>query len=228
MSGFYVTFIFLGILLIIVSLICIFLDKKKVFSFTKTFDEKKQELTEIISDAELMIDELNNYSDYIVNQMDLKNEELSRNLKEAAQKIEGLGQKAKSINKDFEIMDELVNEAAIDEVTADEALDDIAMNTAEAAVLTTTLSKPKISTVKNSGVFAVAVNSADTVTAAYTRASDKRIHSNAGTKQEKVIPLSKKYSEVLRCSREGMKSLDIARELNMGKGEVELIIGLKK
>lgn len=231
MSGFYVTFIFLGVLLVIVSLICIFLDKKKVFNFSKTFDAKKQELAEIISDAELMIDELNNYSDYIVNQMDLKNEELSRNLKEATQKIESLRQKAKSINKESNIEHEVVDEAveiAIEEAANDEAVDDIAMRSSEAAVLTNSLSKTRISTIKNSSTLAVAVNSADAVAAAYTRASDRHIHSRANARKDKVIPLGNKYSEVLRYSREGMKSLDIARELNMGKGEVELIIGLKK
>jgi DNA-binding NarL/FixJ family response regulator len=211
MNGFYVTFIFLGILLVIVSLICIFLDKKKVFNFTKTFDEKKQELAEIIADAELMIDELNNYSDYIVNQMDLKNEELSRNLEEATQKIEDLKKKAQTINQNISKNSEVVNDV-VEEVSATAA----------------TLSKQRISTVKNNAAFAAAVNSADAVTAAYAKISDSRIHSKAVGKNEKVIPLSKKYSEVLRYSREGMKSYDIARELNMGKGEVELIIGLKK
>ncbi len=201
MNGFYVSFIFLGIILVIASLICVFLDKKKVFNFTKNFDDKKQELTEIISDAELMIDELNNYSDYVVNQMDLKNEELTRNLKDATEKVNKLKQEAQSIYADSNISGDAVNASVIDEV-----IDDVRDNTR----------------------LAVVVNSADTVTSAYTRAADMHNNSNATAKREKVIPLRKKHAQVLRFSKEGMKSLDIARELDMGKGEVELIIGLKK
>ncbi len=227
MNGFYVSFIFLGILLIIVSLICIFLDKKKVFDFTKNFDDKKQELTEIISDAELMIDELNNYSDYIVNQMDLKNEELTRNLMDATKRVDKLTQKAQSIYVDSDISDNTVNASVIDE-TIDDIIEDTVVQSAADAVATASLSEPKIRAVENSSTFAVAVNSADTVTAAYTRATNMDIHSNPTVKKEKVIPLRKKYAQVLSFSKGGMKSLDIARELNMGKGEVELIIGLKK
>ena len=37
-----------------------------------------------------------------------------------------------------------------------------------------------------------------------------------------------KYQEELRLSKEGRNELDIAKNLNMGKGEVELIIGLRR
>ena len=42
------------------------------------------------------------------------------------------------------------------------------------------------------------------------------------------IPGNKKHREVLRLSNEGMDSLGIAKRLNMGKGEVDLILELKR
>ena len=45
---------------------------------------------------------------------------------------------------------------------------------------------------------------------------------------DKVIPLKNKYSEVIRLSGEGLQSTAIAQKLNMGKGEVELILGLRR
>ncbi|NLK86656.1 MAG: hypothetical protein GX279_04090, partial [Clostridiaceae bacterium] len=97
MSGFYVSLIFIGILLSIISLILILIDKKNIFVFRKAFDDKKQELVEIINDAEQMIDELNRFSDYIVSQIDVKNEELNANMKEAEKKLSALEERAVTI-----------------------------------------------------------------------------------------------------------------------------------
>lgn len=91
--NFYVSLVFFGILLILFSLAWIILDKKKAFGFMRSLDEKKQELVEIINDAEQMIEELNKFSDYIVTQMDLKNEELMKKLRIAEEGINNLGKK---------------------------------------------------------------------------------------------------------------------------------------
>jgi hypothetical protein len=48
MNGFYVSMIFLGIILVIFSLVCIYLDKKKVFGLFKSYNAKKQELSEAL------------------------------------------------------------------------------------------------------------------------------------------------------------------------------------
>jgi GTPase involved in cell partitioning and DNA repair len=60
---------------------------KKLSRQCKTVDQKKQELQEIVQDAEHMIEELNKFSDYIVNQIDLKNEELWLYLNRIDEKI---------------------------------------------------------------------------------------------------------------------------------------------
>lgn len=203
MDGFYVSLVFLGILIVLFSLICIFLDKKKIFNFTKNYEEKKQQLIEIINDAEQMIDEMNKFSDYIVNLMDLKNNELNKNLQFAEEKMKSLSEKAEIILKRTEDM-------AISEKQTECVMANI-----ESAPYETTEVK-------------------DTVPVRYPAAAVNG--SVAGCentfitigKREKVIPINNKYSEVLSLSQEGMQSLEIAKRLNMGKGEVELIVGLRK
>ncbi len=200
MNGFYPSLIFLGILLILISLISIFLDKRKVFNFVKGFDQKKQELTEIISDAEQMIEELNRFSDYIVNRMDLKNEELNKNLNEAEERIQEIKERIESVH--------------ISAATVPLA------QTAE-------MESGVVYAVNGSGMNNTAVITAVEATAAYGRNEGQKLPA-AFKKKEKVIQFNNKYSEVLKLADEGLGSLEIAKKLNMGKGEVELIIGLKK
>lgn len=193
MNGFYVSMIFLGIILVTISLLLIVVDKRKAFGFVKSFDDKKQELTEIINDAEQMIDELNRFSDYIVNQMDLKSEELNKNLKEAEDKVKVLGERIMAVTASS---------------VSSDAAQTAAVNSAFA-------------------VNSVPVPVPDAVAAAYGR-TDRRPSETVVRKREKVIQINNKYTEVLRLAQEGVESLDIAKRLNMGKGEVELIIGLKR
>jgi len=190
MDGFYISLIFLGTLLVLFSLILVFFDKRKSFGFMKSYEKKKQELIDIINDAELMIEELNKFSDYIVNQMDLKNEELSRNLSEAEKRIDRIKEKIK-VNNPETVVQVPVQEEVITEAVA-----------------------------ANSGI----INKAEASTA-YMKQSGASVNVK---RADKVIPLKNKYSEVIRLSGEGMQSTAIAQRLNIGKGEVELILGLRK
>ena len=179
MNGFYVSFVFLGVLLVAFSLVWIFLDKKKAFNFVKSFDKKKQELIEIISDAEEMIEELNKFSEYIVHTMDLKNEELNKNLKIAEKKVNSLSERANvTCNENSEMKPQESRESLVHREVVSNTDNDIAVALAK--------------------------------------------------KIDNVIPIKNKYSEVIRLSKEGMKSLEIAKKLDMGKGETELILGIRK
>lgn len=213
MSGFYVSLIFFGILLVLFSLTCIFIDKSKLFSFHKNFDDKKQELVEIINDAEQMIEELNKFSDYIVNQMDLKNEQLCRNLKAAEEKINDLTEKAKAaVSGATE-----VSAPAVDRQT-EEVVSEVHGFMMESAVETE----------------GIAVNSGVLNTTTAQRIPGMTVDNvncspmHPVKKSDKVIPINNKYSEVIRLSQEGLFALEIAKKLNLGKGEVELILGLRK
>jgi ATP/maltotriose-dependent transcriptional regulator MalT len=79
MEQFYPGFMIIGVLLIIISLTWFIINKKKLNYFMSLLEKKKDELSGIISDAEQMIEELNRFSDYVVTQIDLKNEQLWNN-----------------------------------------------------------------------------------------------------------------------------------------------------
>jgi hypothetical protein len=215
MSGFYVSLIFIGILLSIISLILILIDKKNIFVFRKAFDDKKQELVEIINDAEQMIDELNRFSDYIVSQIDVKNEELNANMKEAEKKLSALEERAVTIVDSMRTIDVKIQDHGVSD-----AVQNISANGYKEAV------EPDIEKAADLELPSVAVNAPGRAAEVYSRNAGGT--TGAVKRREKVIPFSNRYSEVLRLSNEGMGDLQIAKSLNMGKGEVELIIGLKR
>lgn len=199
MNQFFLSFIFIGIILVIFSLIMILLDKKKVFSFFKDYEDKKQELVEIINDAEQMIEELNKFSDYIVTQMDFKNEELSLNLKKAEDQIKSYMHKANEIcNNTNELPAGVKSEN----------------NLSQNSVPNTIFETP----------IAMSGNMYEPGTA-YTEPVYK--YGGMGS-EEKVISINAKHNEVVRLARSGLSVVEIAKKLNMGKGEIQLILQLNK
>ena len=195
MNQFYVALIFFGIILIFFSLIWVVLGKKKVFSFMKNFDEKKQELVEIINDAEQMIEELNKFSDYIVTQMDLKNEELRVNLKKADKEVKNLANRA----------DEIITARVVNGDNGEMVV------------------RPQEPLFKyNSDIVIESMDFGN------TSLKTVPVQKTPIRRTEKVIQINNKYTEVLRLSECGFDDVEIAKKLNMGKGEIELILGLSK
>lgn len=217
MNQFYVSLIFIGIVLVSLSLILVLLDKNKAFSFIKNYENKKQELVEIINDAEQMIEELNKFSDYVVTQMDFKNEELSVNLKKAREEIMMLSQKSHNNCELEEVKEAEVNEKLKAEINIP-VRQDIAVNGnyKTQAVVHEPLFK------LNSDIEIESLNYEKS--ALNTVASYK----TQVARTDKVIPINNKYNEVLKLSKCGMAESDIARRLNMGKGEIQLILELNK
>ncbi len=255
MSGFYVSMIFFGILLILLSLACVFIDKRKVFSFNTKFEDRKQELVDIIDDAEQMIEELNKFSDYIVNQMDLKNEQLCRNLKSAEEKVNVLSERAKAAVNMAEVVDETAVVQQCDEAVRKECIpiveiaeEAVGMAVNSGVYETAPVQKiagPAVESVNSSnarpGLVVDGVNCSpmrpglvvDGVNCSPMRPGLVVDGVNCSPmrpvrKSEKVIQINNKYSEVIRLSQEGFSGLEIAKRLNLGKGEVELILGLRK
>lgn len=211
--NFYVTLVFLGIILVSLSLVWVILDKKKAFGFARSFEDKKQELVEIINDAEQMIEELNRFSDYIVTQMDLKNEELRMNLKNADEDIKNLVQKAQSVKMS---------------IAAGSVKEEAKLEYKTAAVVNGSVPEmpplPVDMAVKQNSV--PAAESTDNGNTAHTPVYQQP--RQIQRKSEKVIPINNRYGEVLHLAKSGLSELEIARTLNMGKGEVELILGINK
>ena len=75
MEAFYVSIIFLGIILVVAALFFIIMDKVNGKDFFKEFDRKKDEMFNLIQDSEEMVQELNKMSDYVVTVIAEKNQE---------------------------------------------------------------------------------------------------------------------------------------------------------
>lgn len=203
--NFYASLIFLGIMLVLFSLAWVVIDKKKTFSFIKNADSKKQELTEIITDAEQMIEELNKFSDYIVTQMDIKNEELQVNLKNAEERISNLGLKSETAAKGL--------------ISADiDCADSSGEKTIEQ------VNNVQGTKVANGTYGAFPGKSAPAV----SERPVSKIEKPVLRKTDNVIPFNNKYKEVLKLSQEGLDVVEIARRLGTGKGEIELIMGINR
>jgi ATP/maltotriose-dependent transcriptional regulator MalT len=179
MNQFYVSIIFLGITLIVISLVWIAYDRKKSYDYTDMLDSKKKELVGIISDAEQMVEELNKFSDYVVTQMDIKNAELNTNLKVMEEKIRN------------------INERVL------ESFDMKAVQGVQAA-----LQSDRV--VNGSPVgFGSPLN-------------------KTGRARDKVVSINQRHNEVMVLAENGISDTEIARRLNIGKGEVQLILGVNK
>jgi Response regulator containing a CheY-like receiver domain and an HTH DNA-binding domain len=82
MDAFYVTIIFMGAVLVAVSLFLIIMDRVNGKDFFKEFDRKKDEMFNLIQDSEEMIHELNRMSDYVVTVIAEKNQEFFNKVKD--------------------------------------------------------------------------------------------------------------------------------------------------
>lgn len=179
MNQFYVSIVFLGIILIVTALMWVVLDRKRAHDHIKHLDEKKEELVKVINDAELMLDELNKFSDYIITQINNKNDELSDKLRDYEEIILDLDKKANGKVKP------LMNSQASDLIL-------------------------------DSAYFESKIEKQPQVSSSYSQRSDK------------VIPINSRHKEILHMAGMGLSDTEIAKSLNMGKGEIELILGMNK
>ena len=220
MNQFYVSFIFIGIALVVFSLTLILLDKKKAFNFLKNFDEKKQELIDIINDAEQMIEELNKFSDYIVTQMDFKNEELSNNLKKADEQLENLAQKAQELcNAELPQVMENVNKVTVlkEENNIKKETGFFINGSHKDAI-----SKYKESLIKINNIL-LEKSELENIDQVY-----EQIQKSPVNNTEKLLPMNLRHHEVVRLYKSGLSEIEIAKKLGMGKGEVQLILEVNK
>ena len=195
MVGFFSSIIFIGITLIVVSFILIVFDKKNAFDAELRMDEKKSELVRIIKDAEMMVEELNKFSDYIVTQIDEKNAEMLEKFGEAEKLIETMRV-----------------ETALKNVR-NEVVENSSSNDSTPKLLEVNKEKKKETekekldeTVLNSG---------------------KNIKGTSKAK-EKIISINNKHNEVISLAKKGLNETEIAKKLNIGKGEIQLILGVNR
>ncbi len=202
MVGFYTSIMFTGIILVVVSLIWIAFDRKKAFDTELRIDEKKAELVRIIRDAEMMVEELNKFSDYVVTQIGEKNSEMEESFKQADRLIETMKIETGCFFETLKFQNEVIGNSY-----------SIGVN--HRAVETNFVKKNDL----------VLEEPFEEV---YTPAV-KSSRSNSQMKvRDKVIPINSRYNEVITLSKKGLNETEIARKLNMGKGEIQLILGVNR
>ncbi|ABN51737.1 MAG TPA: hypothetical protein DEF39_04995 [Hungateiclostridium thermocellum] len=194
MTGFYASMMFIGILLIIVSLVLIFLDKWKSSETEKRIDQKREELAKIIADADLMVQELNKFSDYIISQVEQKNKETLDLIKNAEERLEKLTKEYASASMDSG------NEKFV-------------TNTEDSYA---------------GGKSDLVIENLKFEEDAPVSAAKPYQIKLQGVKDEKVIPINSKHKEVLALAQKGLNETEIAKKLSMGKGEIQLILGVNK
>lgn len=80
MYVFYATVILIGVMCVAVSVFLYILDKKRSEKELEDVEKRINEITEAINDAEQIVIEMNNFSDYLLEKIDLKVEVLERKL----------------------------------------------------------------------------------------------------------------------------------------------------
>ena len=88
MAMFFVCIILVGSGIVLVSFFMMLAEKKRLHDYRTDLAEKKDSLIRVIEDAELLVSELNNYSDYVLSRIEEKNETLSKSISEADLRIE--------------------------------------------------------------------------------------------------------------------------------------------
>lgn len=90
MEAFFVSIILIGILVVCFALVWMVIEKKRAMDYRLEIDERRYELMQIIEDADQLLTEMNNFSSYIVDQMEEKQQSIEFSLHKAEQRIEQL------------------------------------------------------------------------------------------------------------------------------------------
>lgn len=167
----------IGILLVTICTALIIYDRKKFVALIRLVDEKEHQLSDIISDAELMIEELNNLSDYVINEIEQKNTEFKENIQSYQKEINDISEKTEELL-------ELINKVSSNHEMKENEIIRMTEVTSE------------------------------------TDSMDEIVSLN----NKYIEAINSKYKEVIRLYNEGLEETEIARRLNMGKGEIHLVL----
>lgn len=171
MAMFFVCIILVGSGIVLVSFFMMLAEKKRLHDYRTDLAEKKDSLIRVIEDAELLVSELNNYSDYVLSRIEEKNETLSKSISEADLRIELLKSGTEPAGSNNPVYDEESVSRILEEEGRQQA----------------------VKTAPNS------------------------------FRKSKVVTFDVKRREIIELANQGVSCTEIARILNCGKGEIELI-----
>lgn len=206
MGAFYVTIIFLGVILVAVSLFLILMDRANGKDFFKEFDRKKDEMFGLIQDSEEMIHELNRMSDYVVTVISEKNQEFFK--------------KAKDMDDQDKVEEKPVNQIQQQ------------IQTEEPVITTPELSTEvdKINQQINQDIQKLTnIQSYKNMQSGIKQqkeANDEIIDTREDNEKPSKLVLNSRRKQVLQLIEQGLSNDEIAEKMKMGKGEIGLIRGL--
>lgn len=174
MTAFFICIILIGILIAGIAMVWMVIEKKNMRDYRLDLDERRHDLERVIEDAEQLLNELNDFSDYVVNNLENKQQSLETAVRTLDERLELLSQ--------LKDIDPEVSGGETFSPVSEQNFNDLGTEA------------PDIQPVKKG----------------------------------KVIPLDVKKREVIKLYKSGMDSTEIAKMLNMGKGEIELISRMSK
>ncbi|HOJ09598.1 MAG TPA: hypothetical protein PK733_03290 [Clostridiales bacterium] len=198
MSPFYTIFLIVGLIMLIVCTFLILEDRKKFINDMKQMEEKEKQLSEIVMDAEYMVDELNKLSDFIIDRIEEKKNELDIKINNISTQINFIEEKAGELSEKLDLVEKYGEDSRQDIDNSMYAID-----------IVESCKNNKIKDINdtNSGIDAT---------------SKGKIKQGA----IKNFTVNKKYEDVILLLEKGMNEAEIARTLNIGRGEVHLVLQL--
>ena len=258
---------FFGAAFVLVAILWIARDNHKNRKLVGKAEEEREELLSIIEDAELMVHELNNFSDYILSKIEEKNAVVGDSIEKLEEKLEAVrGDRENSENcaergnredhRNRADCEDRSNRGGSSGRTADrtpvyrlkkragaaevaEAVD--LADHAEAATAAETATKAFVADAKTEEETEEAA--ADTTEEISEEEQENLPEASSGAPiivfsrkdGDNIVPEyhknrvkyeNRKYKQVLQYAQEGLSESEIAQCLNIGKGEVRLILGL--
>ena len=238
MSHFYISVIIIGLVLIIASLVWVIYDKKKSVGYVYEMEEKKAELENTIEDAEEMIMEMNKFYDYIVTQIDSRNKQLKSKINEfnketgnknTVNNIEENETEDKVIDRSknkgtkiagYKAEVVLENEVENTKVVKPDRKEEYNVDYKVANELEVEEDRSKYKNSHENNVY--------TIKDLIKNATKYTAQNSMENSVQDTIPLNPKQIEVLKLATEGLNETEIAKKMNIGKGEVQLILGLNR
>ena len=244
-SMYFFSVFFFGAAFVLLSILWIARDNRKNRKLVGKAEEEREELLSIIEDAELMVNELNNFSDYILTKIEEKNVAVGDSIEKLEEKLEAVREDRENSENRGGASGRIAGRAPVyrlkklagaAEVTEAMDFEDLAepaeAETKVKATETATEAEAEEAAEMTDATEEISEeepnNVPETSSGAPIIVFSRKDGDNIVPEYHKnrVKYENRKYKQVLQYAQEGLSESEIAQQLNIGKGEVRLILGL--